>query len=59
MRNFNYGDADGKCLICYDNEAGKGDHRHVQEKEESYNFVDVETLISDLQKDIDRLRGEG
>jgi len=51
-----YGDEDGKCLVRYDNEKGKGNHRHYCDKEESYHFVDVATLINDFQTDIDRLR---
>lgn len=51
-----YGSAQGKCLVRYDNERGKGDHRHYMEKEEPYHFVDVETLIDDFQKDIDWFR---
>jgi hypothetical protein len=36
-----------KCVLRYDNEAGKGDHRHTGTEEEPYNFVDVETLLSE------------
>ena len=43
-----YGDASGKCLVRYDNESGKGDHRHIGGKEEHYQFRDVETLIADF-----------
>ncbi len=52
-----YGDANSNRLVLYDNEKGKGDHRHHYDKEESYHFIDVETLISDFQKDIDNIRG--
>ncbi len=51
-----YGDAMGKCLVRYDNESGKGDHRHIGDKEEPYRFHDVETLIADFQQDIDDFR---
>ena len=51
-----YGDAHGTCLIRYDNETGKGDHRHLEGQEESYHFIDVETLIADFQREIDRIR---
>ncbi len=43
-------------MVRYDNETGKGDHRHYMEKEETYHFVDVETLIDDFQKDINWFR---
>jgi hypothetical protein len=42
----------GECVIRYDNEAGKGDHRHVGDRESSYAFVDVEKLLADFQLDI-------
>ena len=41
----------------YDNERGKGDHRHEGDQEEPYNFVSVEQLIRDFKTDIERLRG--
>jgi hypothetical protein len=40
----------GVCVMRYDNEAGKGDHRHVGGHEEPYRFVDVETLVQDFRK---------
>lgn len=52
-----YGLPDGTCLVRYDNEPGKGDHRHFQDKEEPYNFMDVETLVADFLLDIKNLRG--
>ncbi len=42
----------GECVIRYDNEAGKGDHRHIGDRESSYAFVDVEKLLADFQRDI-------
>ena len=51
-----YGDSKGNCLVRYDNETGKGDHRHIKGKEEPYNFSSVEQLVIDFQSDIDRLR---
>ena len=42
----------GKCVIRYDNEAGKGDHRHIRNRESSYAFVDVETLLANFQREI-------
>lgn len=52
-----YGTADGRGLVRYDNEKGKGDHRHFLESEEKYLFKDVETLIADFQRDIEIIRG--
>lgn len=48
----------GKCLVRYDNERGKGDHRHEGSQEARYAFVSVERLIEDFRADIARLRGE-
>jgi hypothetical protein len=53
-----YGLKDGTPVIRYDNEKGKGDHRHLGDKEEPYRFINVETLIEDFLKDINRTRGE-
>jgi hypothetical protein len=47
----------GKCLVRYDNERGKGDHRHYGDHEESYQWVSVEQLIADFKADIKKLRG--
>lgn len=49
---------DGERLVCYDNERGKGDHRHVAGKEASYAFTTVEKLIDDFKSDVRRVRGE-
>jgi len=45
---------DGACVIRYDNEAGKGDHRHVGGKEGTYSFTSPEKLIADFERDIAR-----
>lgn len=43
----------GVRLVGYDNERGKGDHRHLKSQEMPYRFVDVPTLISDFIKDVE------
>jgi Family of unknown function (DUF6516) len=43
--------------VCYDNERGKGDHRHLQGVETPYTFRTVEHLIADFWSDVYRLRG--
>jgi Family of unknown function (DUF6516) len=53
-----YGDSDGNCLVRYDNERGKGNHRHVGDGEKSYRFTDVDALVADFLADITRIRGE-
>jgi len=47
-----YGLADGSCLVRYDNETGKGDHRHRGDREEAYQFKDAEALVADFLHDI-------
>jgi hypothetical protein len=48
----------GKRLVSYDNERGKGDHRHIEGKEETYSFTTPEKLMADFLADVRRLRGE-
>lgn len=48
----------GVCVLRYDNEAGKGDHRHYGEVEEEYHFTTPEQLIADFQGDIARWNDE-
>lgn len=48
----------GRRLVGYDNERGKGDHRHVEGREEAYAFTSPERLIADFLGDVRRLRGE-
>lgn len=38
----------GACVLRYDNEAGKGDHRHVGADEMPYRFIDLATLQTDF-----------
>ena len=42
----------GVRLVLYDNERGKGDHRHRREIEEPYRFTTVEQLMSDFLADV-------
>ena len=51
-----YGLADGTSVVRYDNEAGKGDHRHIRGQQEPYRFQDVETLVADFLQDIEKER---
>ena len=45
------------CLVRYDNEGGKGDHRHYGEREEAYRFELIEKLLEDFREDCARLAG--
>ena len=51
-----YDDVKGRSLVRYDNETGKGDHKHINNKEEVYHFSTVEKLVEDFQKDINKFR---
>ena len=48
----------GECVLRYDKEAGKGDHRHVDGKERTYAFTTPDKLIADFQNDISRWNNE-
>lgn len=49
---------DGTCVLRYDNEAGKGDHRHYGPTETAYAYTTPEALIADFQNDIARWNHE-
>ena len=49
---------DGRRLVSYDNERGKGDHRHVRGREYAYRFISPEQLIADFLTDIEKARSE-
>ena len=51
---LHYGYLDGECIVRYDNERGKGDHRHFEGKESPYHFKNIETLQADFHADIRR-----
>jgi hypothetical protein len=46
-----------KCLVLCDNEAGKGDHRHVMGRKEPYRFVSVTKLRRDFAADVRKYEG--
>ena len=47
-----------KRIVGYDNERGKGDHRHIEGREERYGFSTVQAMIKDFIADVRRARGE-
>lgn len=53
-----YGLHDGTCLVRYDNETGKGDHKHIDKHEEPFVFETVETLVADFLQEIEKVREE-
>lgn len=42
------------CVLRYDNEAGKGDHRHWGDSETPITFVGVDGLLAAFMADIER-----
>ena len=42
----------GKRVVGYDNERGKGDHRHLGKSEMAYRFVDEAQLLDDFWQDV-------
>ena len=48
--------AAGECVLRYDNEAGKGDHRHVGEVETPYRFQNPAQLLTDFWSDVENWR---
>jgi hypothetical protein len=48
----------GQRLVGYDNERGKGNHRHFEGIQRRYAFTTAERLIADFLTDVRDLRGE-
>ena len=46
----------GACVLRYDNESGKGDHRHLGAVETPYHFTTPERLLADFWYDVDHWR---
>ena len=46
----------GICVLRYDNEAGKGDHKHVGDQEVAYRFIDLAKLQIDFWNDVEAWR---
>ncbi|HMM64753.1 MAG TPA: DUF6516 family protein [Mesorhizobium sp.] len=48
----------GERIVGYDNERGKGDHRHHRDHEEPYAFTTMEKLVADFWNDVRREIGD-
>ena len=46
---------DGRRIVGYDNERGKGDHRHFEGCEEPVEFTSLEALYDAFQADMERI----
>jgi hypothetical protein len=42
----------GVCVLRYDNEAGKGGHKHIGDREEPYVFSTPRQLLADFWTDV-------
>jgi stress response protein SCP2 len=56
VKYFGHRNRYGECVLRYDNETGKGDHRHVGDVETSYSFSGYEKLLADFWADVDAWR---
>jgi len=56
---LHYQKADGSDFIRFDNERGKGDHRHIGNHEEPYRFSTVRQLVLDFYAVISEARRKG
>jgi Family of unknown function (DUF6516) len=56
--SFFYG-RPGERLVLFDNERGKGDHKHIGDVESSYAFESVEKLTADFMAEVGRIRSRG
>lgn len=45
---------DEVCVLRFDNETSKGDHKHIAEVEEPYFFSSLEQLITDFWDEVER-----
>jgi hypothetical protein len=50
--------ADGSCIMRYDNEAGKGDHKHIGSLEVPYRFESLTQLQADFWADVESWQEE-
>ena len=46
----------GVCILRYDNETGKGDHRHIGEMQERYVFTGTDQLLRDFWRDVEAMK---
>lgn len=46
----------GVCVLRYDNQAGKGDHRHLGEEQRPYSFTTPRQLLTDFWQAVDGWR---
>lgn len=47
---------DGRCVMRYENEAGRGDHSHLEDDESPCLFTTAQALLEDFWRDVDNWR---
>ncbi|MGI9169820.1 MAG: toxin-antitoxin system TumE family protein, partial [Caulobacteraceae bacterium] len=47
---------EGKRIVGFDNERGKGDHRHLDGVETAYTFTTVEAVVRDFLAEVEKRR---
>lgn len=47
-----------ECVLRFDNETGKGDHKHFGDREFEYDFRSIEGLLADFEAEVWRLNHE-
>jgi hypothetical protein len=48
--------ANQSCVLPFDNEAGKGDHKHLDQIEAPYIFRDFDTFLTDFLAEVNKRR---
>lgn len=48
----------GVCVMRYDNERGKGDHKHIGVREIGTRFTSIDQLFADFLGDVETIRNE-
>jgi len=48
----------GQRRVGFDNERGKGDHRHIRGQELPYEFLSIEQLFKDFYREVDQCLDE-
>lgn len=47
---------EGVRIVGYDNERGKGDHKHLRDTEHPYTFTTIDALVKDFLHDMQEAR---
>ena len=47
---------EGVRVVGYDNERGKGDHKHIGGKELAYVFLSLDQLVADFLADVRKMK---